>query len=142
MSSVAKTLGATDVFNASQEKISKVIRKATGGCDVAFEVIGKPRTMLDAMGDLMFEKGDLEDALENYTISMKAATRINPKGDIVAEVQRRMMNVYLVQRKAEEALAIGRRAVETCRASGEMHEIGYIERMIGQALAMGAPLHQ
>jgi transcriptional regulator with AAA-type ATPase domain len=88
------------------------------------------------IGDLMFERGDLEDALENYAISMKAATRINPKGDIVAEVQRRMMNVYLFQRKAEETLAIGRRAVETCRASGEMHEIGYIERMIGQALAI------
>jgi DNA-binding NtrC family response regulator/tetratricopeptide (TPR) repeat protein len=88
------------------------------------------------IGDLMFERGDLEDALENYTISLKSASRINPQGDIVAEVQRRMMNVYLVQRKAEEALAIGRRAIESCRRSGEMHEIGYVERMIGQALAI------
>ncbi len=88
------------------------------------------------IGDLMFEKGDLEDALENYAIALKSASRINPQGDIVAEVQRRMMNVYLVQRKAEDALAIGRRAIETCRRSGEMHEIGYVERMIGQALAI------
>jgi transcriptional regulator with AAA-type ATPase domain/tetratricopeptide (TPR) repeat protein len=88
------------------------------------------------IGDLMFEKGDLGDALENYTIALKAASRISPQGDIVAEVQRRMMNVYLVQRKAEEALSIGRRALETCRRSGEMHEIGYVERMIGQALAI------
>ncbi|MCK4549489.1 MAG: sigma 54-interacting transcriptional regulator, partial [Candidatus Krumholzibacteria bacterium] len=88
------------------------------------------------IGDLMFRRGDLEDALENYTISLKSASRINPQGDIVAEVQRRMMNVYLVQRKAEEALAIGRRAIESCRRSGEMHEIGYVERMIGQALAI------
>ena len=88
------------------------------------------------IGDLMFERGDLEDALENYTIALKSASRINPQGDVVAEVQRRMMNVYLDQRKAEEALAIGRRAIESCRRSGEMHEIGYVERMIGQALAI------
>ena len=88
------------------------------------------------IGDLMFEKGDIEDALENYASALKSASRINPKSDIVAEVQRRMMNVYLVQRKAEEALSIGRRAIETCRRSGEMHEIGYVERMIGQALAI------
>ncbi len=49
---VAKTLGADMVFNANTEKISKVIRKATGGCDVAFEVIGKPAVMLEAMGTL------------------------------------------------------------------------------------------
>jgi transcriptional regulator with AAA-type ATPase domain/tetratricopeptide (TPR) repeat protein len=88
------------------------------------------------IGDLMLARGDLEDALENYTIALKSAARLNPQGDIVAEVQRRMMNVYLVQRKAEEALAIGRRAIESCRRSGEMHEIGYVERMIGQALAI------
>ncbi len=88
------------------------------------------------IGDLMLAKGDLEDALENYTIALKSASRLNPQGDIVAEVQRRMMNVYLVQRKAEEALSIGRRAIESCRRSGEMHEIGYVERMIGQALAI------
>ncbi|HER44111.1 MAG TPA: hypothetical protein ENO08_06595, partial [Candidatus Eisenbacteria bacterium] len=88
------------------------------------------------IGDLMMERGDLEDALENYTIALKSASRVSPHGDIVAEVQRRMMNVYLLQRKAEEALAIGQRAVESCRRSGEMHEIGYVERMIGQALAL------
>jgi hypothetical protein len=86
------------------------------------------------IGDLMFKKGDLEDALANYASALKSASMINPQGDIVAEVQRRMMEVYLAQRKTEEVLAIGRRALETCRRSGEMHEIGYVERMIGQAL--------
>jgi Zn-dependent alcohol dehydrogenase len=49
---LAKKLGAFAVFNAKEEKIDKTIRKATGGCDVAFEVIGKPAVMLQAMGVL------------------------------------------------------------------------------------------
>ncbi len=49
---IAKKLGATDVFNAGQEKLPKVIRKATGGCDTSFEAIGKPAVMLQAMSVL------------------------------------------------------------------------------------------
>ena len=49
---IARKLGASDVFNASTEKIHKVIRKATGGCDTSFECIGKPAVMLQAMNVL------------------------------------------------------------------------------------------
>ena len=49
---VAKKLGAYATFNAKEEKVEKVIRKTTGGCDVAFEVIGKPTVMLQAMATL------------------------------------------------------------------------------------------
>ena len=88
------------------------------------------------IGDLMFEKGDLEGAVENYTISLKSALRHNPEGDIVAEVQRRMMQVFLARRQAEEALSLGEKALKTCTKCGELHEVGYVERMIGQALAI------
>lgn len=46
---LAKKLGAEMVFNANTPKVAKVIRKATGGCDTAFEAIGKPEVMLEAM---------------------------------------------------------------------------------------------
>jgi 6-hydroxycyclohex-1-ene-1-carbonyl-CoA dehydrogenase len=49
---LAKKLGAYATFNAKEEKIEKTIRKTTGGCDVAFEVIGKPEVMLQAMAVL------------------------------------------------------------------------------------------
>jgi 6-hydroxycyclohex-1-ene-1-carbonyl-CoA dehydrogenase len=49
---LAKQFGAYEVYNARDEKVSKSIRKATGGCDVAFEVIGKPAVMLQAMSTL------------------------------------------------------------------------------------------
>ena len=49
---IAKKLGATDVFNAGQDKLTKAIRKATGGCDTSFEAIGKPAVMLQAMSVL------------------------------------------------------------------------------------------
>jgi 6-hydroxycyclohex-1-ene-1-carbonyl-CoA dehydrogenase len=48
----AKKLGAAVVFNAREDKIDKAIRKATGGCDVSFEVIGKPAVMVQAMSVL------------------------------------------------------------------------------------------
>jgi 6-hydroxycyclohex-1-ene-1-carbonyl-CoA dehydrogenase len=49
---VAKRLGASLTFNAGEERVDKSVRKATGGCDVAFEVIGKPPVMLQAMNVL------------------------------------------------------------------------------------------
>lgn len=49
---VAKKLGAYAVFNAKEDKVEKAVRKATGGCDVAFEVIGKPKVMNQAMATL------------------------------------------------------------------------------------------
>lgn len=49
---VAKQLGADLTFNAGQERVDKAVRKATGGCDVSFEVIGKPQVMLQAMNVL------------------------------------------------------------------------------------------
>ena len=48
----AKKLGAYATFNAKEAKVEKLVRKATGGCDVAFEVIGKPAVMLQAMATL------------------------------------------------------------------------------------------
>jgi len=48
----AKKLGAYATFNAKEEKVEKIVRKTTGGCDVAFEVIGKPEVMLQAMATL------------------------------------------------------------------------------------------
>ncbi len=49
---MAKKLGAYATYNAKQEKVDKAIRKATGGCDTAFEVIGNPKVMLQAMNTL------------------------------------------------------------------------------------------
>jgi 6-hydroxycyclohex-1-ene-1-carbonyl-CoA dehydrogenase len=49
---LAKKLGAYATFNAKEEKLAKAIRKSTGGCDIAFEVIGKPQVMVEAMSTL------------------------------------------------------------------------------------------
>lgn len=49
---IAKKMGAYATFNAKEEKVEKTIRKTTGGCDVTFEVIGKPEVMLQAMATL------------------------------------------------------------------------------------------
>jgi 6-hydroxycyclohex-1-ene-1-carbonyl-CoA dehydrogenase len=49
---LAKKLGAFATYNAKEPKVEKAVRKDTGGCDVSFEVIGKPEVMLQAMATL------------------------------------------------------------------------------------------
>ncbi|MEW6365884.1 MAG: zinc-binding dehydrogenase [Acidobacteriota bacterium] len=49
---LAKKLGAHDVFDAKDQNLVKTIRKRAGACDVAFEAIGKPAVMLQAMSVL------------------------------------------------------------------------------------------
>jgi 6-hydroxycyclohex-1-ene-1-carbonyl-CoA dehydrogenase len=49
---LALQLGASEVFLAGKDDVARQIRKKTGGCDVAFEVIGKPEVMLQAMSTL------------------------------------------------------------------------------------------
>ena len=85
------------------------------------------------LGDLMTERGELDNAIENYLSSLSAAKRICPEGDIVAEVLRRMIHVYFLQRKIEDVITIGRQAVEIAGKCGELHEIGFIKRTLGMA---------
>jgi DNA-binding NtrC family response regulator/tetratricopeptide (TPR) repeat protein len=85
------------------------------------------------LGDLMLERGDLEGALENYSIALAAAKKISPNGDIVAEVLRRMAQLHLLKSKPEEAIEIAVRAIDVANRCGEIHEIGFAERTIGLA---------
>lgn len=88
------------------------------------------------IGDLMSARGDLEDALQNYSTALARAKKISAEGDIVAEVLRREVEIFLRQRKAEDAVSVGSRAIEIAIACGEIHEVGYLERAIGLAYAM------
>ena len=88
------------------------------------------------LGDLMLERGDIEGAGENYSIALSAAKKIGPKGDIVAEVLRRMAHLSLIRNKPGEAIKMGLKAIEIAKQCGEVHEIGFAERTIGLAYAL------
>ncbi|MFA4947075.1 MAG: sigma 54-interacting transcriptional regulator [Candidatus Krumholzibacteriia bacterium] len=88
------------------------------------------------LGDLMVARGDLDGALENYSTSLARAKKMSPEGDIVAEVLRRETEVFLMQRKLEEVLSVGAKALDIARKSGEIYEIGFVERSIGLAHAL------
>ncbi len=88
------------------------------------------------LGDLMAARGDLDGALQNYSTALARGKKISAEGDIVAEVLRRETEIFLRQRKAEEAVAVGTRALEVARKCGEAHEIGYIQRTVALAHAM------
>jgi transcriptional regulator with GAF, ATPase, and Fis domain/Flp pilus assembly protein TadD len=88
------------------------------------------------LGDLMVLRGDLDGALENYSTSLARAKKMSLEGDVVAEVLRRETEVFLMQRKLDEVLSVGAKALEVARKSGEIFEIGFIERAIGLAHAL------
>jgi DNA-binding NtrC family response regulator/tetratricopeptide (TPR) repeat protein len=88
------------------------------------------------LGDLMAARGDLEGALENYSTSLARAKKMSLEGDIVAEVMRREAEIFVSQRKPQEVLSLGLRALEIAEKCGEIHEIGYLKRSIGFAHAL------
>jgi DNA-binding NtrC family response regulator/tetratricopeptide (TPR) repeat protein len=88
------------------------------------------------LGDLMLDRGNLEGALENYSVALEAGKKLSPNGDIVAEVLRRLAYLYVLQNQPEQAIRTAQQAIEIARECGEVHEIGYAERTIGLALAM------
>ncbi len=88
------------------------------------------------VGDLMLARGDLKGALENYTIALSEAKKISAVNDIVAELVRRIMHAHLLLKSPEKVISMGPTALKICRKAGELHEIGYVERTIGQAYAM------
>ncbi len=84
----------------------------------------------------MVARGDLDGALENYSTSLARAKKMSLEGDIVAEVLRRETEVFLMQRKLEEVLSVGAKALDVAVKSGEIYEIGFVERSIGLAHAL------
>jgi DNA-binding NtrC family response regulator/tetratricopeptide (TPR) repeat protein len=88
------------------------------------------------LGDLMVARGDLDGALQNYSTALSRARKMSLEGDIVAEVLRREAEVFLMQRKADDVLAVGARALEVAGKAGEVFEIGYVKRAMGLAQAL------
>ena len=88
------------------------------------------------IGDYMYVKGDYEGALENYNKALAQARDILPENDIVAEVLRRQLSVHLALKDPEKVLSLGKEALRVARNCDEVHELGFIERTIGDAYAM------
>jgi DNA-binding NtrC family response regulator/tetratricopeptide (TPR) repeat protein len=88
------------------------------------------------LGDLMAGRGDLAGALENYSTSLARAKKMSLEGDVVAEVLRRETEIFLQQRKPEEVLSTGVRALDVAGKCGEVHEIGFVQRAMGLAHGM------
>jgi len=88
------------------------------------------------LGDYMFARGHYEEAAENYEKALKKAREILPESDVAAEILRRQVEVRVALKQPEEALSRGEEALKVARNCDELHEIGYIERAIGNAYAL------
>ncbi|MDD4856633.1 MAG: tetratricopeptide repeat protein, partial [Candidatus Krumholzibacteria bacterium] len=88
------------------------------------------------LGDLMVARGNFDGALENYSAALSRAKKMSLEGDVVAEVLRRETEIFLMQRKPEDVLSVGKRALEVAEKGGEIFEIGFVKRAIGLAHAL------
>ncbi len=88
------------------------------------------------LGDLMFAKGELDDAMSNYDRAAERALELSPTNDILAEVSRRRAELHLRREEPELALEEVHRGVELVDASGEEFERGFLERTRGGALTL------
>ena len=92
------------------------------------------------LGDLMLAQGRLAEARENYESGLRKARVIAPSGDVVGEILRRIAELELRNGLRSQALATAKRALRVCQGCGEQHEIGFIHRTLGLALAgLGKP---
>ena len=87
------------------------------------------------LGDLMAAQGRLDEARENYESGLRIGREIAPRGDVVGEILRRMADLELRSGLRSQAIATARRALRICESCGETHEIGFIYRTLGDALA-------
>ena len=75
--------------------------------------------VLEYLGDVDLEQGKAEHALPLYREALAQALALVPRGDVVAELRRRIAECHLLMGKSAEAKAEATAALELCR---EIHE--------------------
>jgi len=83
------------------------------------------------LGELMMARGKPEAALVNLKKGMELARSIAPEGDVVAEIWRRMADVYYSLNRIDDAQAAIEEGLEVAHRCGEFYEIGYFHRTRG-----------
>lgn len=87
------------------------------------------------LGDIDLEQGQAEPALDRYSATLKHALALVPRGDIVAELRRRIAECHLLLGRPQEALDGAREAIEHCREIHERYDEAASFRILGLAHA-------
>lgn len=86
------------------------------------------------LGELMIARGQYDAAMTNLERAYQKASQIAPEGDLMAEVLRRMADVYLETNQIDESLSAIGEGLEVANNCGELYEIGYFYRTRARCL--------
>jgi DNA-binding NtrC family response regulator/Tfp pilus assembly protein PilF len=90
------------------------------------------------LGDVAFDRGQVDRAAESYRAALALGERQAPAGDIVSEVQRRIAETEIVRGRLEAAEAAIERASLVCQLLDDRYETAVLQRVRGQlATAQG-----
>ena len=87
------------------------------------------------LGDVAFERGQVDRAAEAYRAALALGERQAPAGDIVSEVLRRIAEVEIVRGRLDAAETAIERAVLVCQLLDDRYENAVLQRVRGQLAA-------
>lgn len=96
--------------------------------------------VLEYLGDVDLEQGRPEPALALYRESLTQALALVPRGDVVAELRRRIAECHLLMGRAAEAREEAAAALDICREIHERYDEAATYRVLALACAkLGQP---
>jgi transcriptional regulator with AAA-type ATPase domain len=121
------------------EQARALLQEVRGEAKYTLEI--RPRMLvLEYLGDVDLEQGNAEPALALYNESLTQALALVPRGDIVAELRRRIAECHLLQGRPAEAKAEALAALELCREIQERYDEAATYRVLALACAqLGQP---
>jgi len=87
------------------------------------------------LGDVAFERGQVDRAAEAYRAALALGERQAPAGDLVSEVLRRIAEVEILRGRLDAAAAAIERAGLVCQLLDDRYETAVLQRVRGQLAA-------
>jgi len=87
------------------------------------------------LGDVAFERGQVDRAIEAYRAALALGERQAPAGDLVSEVLRRIAEVEIVRGRLDAAESAIERAGLVCQLLDDRYETAVLQRVRGQLAA-------
>ena len=127
-------LGLINIHAGKFEAARKCLTDVRASLDPAPDARSK-MLVLEYLGDVDLEQGNAAPALALYHEALTQALALVPRGDIVAELRRRIAECHLLQGDAAEAKKLGLQALEHCREIHERYDEAAVYRVIALACA-------